>query len=147
MAGPTPFTARALADAQDRLLSADEPLAGFHRRCGGELPGPIVTPALLELVRKSRAYQLRLARAIRAQDDRELVSMWVEIEPAADGASAIAISNWQGEPLRERPANAEAEHRYAISRHLAEITARLGTRRVEERLLRRFNPAMVETAR
>lgn len=32
------FLARASSDSQDRLIEADEPLAGLQRRCGGELP-------------------------------------------------------------------------------------------------------------
>ena len=127
----TSFVIHAAADGQDRLLSADEPLASFHRRCGGELPGQIVTPALLELVAKSRAYGLRLARAIRAQDDREAVSMWVEVEPdgsGTGGASRITISNWHAEPLREDAATNDSEHRIALSRHMAGLSARLGAR-------------------
>ncbi|WP_369818256.1 hypothetical protein [Novosphingobium sp. ST904] len=60
--------ARAVCDAQDRLLEADEPLAGLQERCGGELPGTIAVPELLELVRKARRYGFRLARAVSAHD-------------------------------------------------------------------------------
>ena len=35
------FSARARTDADDRLIEAEEPLASFHLRAGGELPGPI----------------------------------------------------------------------------------------------------------
>ena len=131
MTANTSFVIRAAADAQDRLISADEPLASFHRRCGGELPGPIVTPALLELVAKSRSYGLRLARAIRAQDDREALSMWVEVEPDSDdpsGAIRITISNWHAEPLREDAATNDSTHRIALARHMAGLSARLGQR-------------------
>ncbi len=57
----------ALTDGGDCLLSADEPLASLQRQCGGELPGMIAIPALLETVRKARRYQLKLARTISAQ--------------------------------------------------------------------------------
>ena len=66
MTAGAPFTARARTDARDWLIEADEPLAGLQLRSGGELPGIIASPALLELVRKARLYGLRLARAIRA---------------------------------------------------------------------------------
>ena len=47
--------ARAASDADDRLLTAEEPLASLQLRCGGELPGTIAPPELRELVRKARA--------------------------------------------------------------------------------------------
>ena len=134
MVANTTFVIRASADEENRLISADEPLASFHRRCGGELPGPIVTPALLELVAKSRAYGLRLARAIRAQDDREAVTMWVEVEPdlaepdAANRDIRITISNWHAQPLREDAATNDSMHRVALARHMAGLSARLGVR-------------------
>ena len=54
MRAATFHTVRAQTDAQDRLIAADEPLASLQCRCGGELPGIIAVPALLELVRKAR---------------------------------------------------------------------------------------------
>src|SRR6187397_1840074 len=100
MAGNAPFTARARTDARDSLIEADEPLAGLQLRSGGALPGIIDSPALLELVRKSRLYGLRLARAIRAQDDHEQVTAWVEVVPEEGGEGCtIGLSNWQAEPL------------------------------------------------
>lgn len=125
MAGGAPFTARARTDARDWLIEADEPLAGLQLRSGGELPGIIVSPALLELVRKSRLYGLRLARAIRAQDVTEQVTAWVEVEPAEDEGCTIGVSNWQTAPLPGENGEA-AETRAAIARQLAELSARLG---------------------
>jgi signal transduction histidine kinase len=127
--GNAPLTARARTDARDWLIEADEPLAGLQLRSGGELPGAIASPALLELVRKSRLYGLRLARAIRAQDDHEQVTAWVEVAPADDGEGCtIGLSNWHAEPLPDAD-GAEAEARRAgIARQLAELSARLGAR-------------------
>ena len=126
MAGSAPFTARARTDARDWLIEADEPLAGLQLRSGGELPGIIASPALLELVRKSRLYGLRLARAIRAQDDHEQVTAWAEVEPNEGGEGCtIGLSNWQTAPLPGD--NGEAvERRAAIARQLGELFARLG---------------------
>ena len=45
--------ARATSDGADCLITADEPLAGLQLRCGGELPGMIAVPALLEAVRNT----------------------------------------------------------------------------------------------
>ena len=56
MAGAAHFLATARTDGRDWLIAAEEPLAGLQLRSGGELPGIVATPELLELVRKSRVY-------------------------------------------------------------------------------------------
>jgi len=129
MTGSASLTTRARTDARDWLIEADEPLAGLQLRSGGELPGVIAAPALLELVRKSRVYGLKLARAIRAQDLTEEVTAWVEVTPDEGGEGCtIGLSNWQSEPLPDA-GGAEAEQRRAgIARQLAEVSARLGAR-------------------
>lgn len=127
MSANVTYTAHARTDLEGRLICADEPLAGFHRRCGGELPGPLVTPALIELVRKSRALGLRLARPIVAQDDRDRISAWVEVIPGEDG-TAIAIANWQARPLGDDAAMADTKHRFAMARQTGELAVRLGAR-------------------
>lgn len=121
----TTFLARARTNAQDWLIEADEPLAGFHRRCGGELPGPIVAPALLELVRKARLYGFRLARELRAVDDREAVSAWIEIDPDADGCS-LTVNSWHVEELDGTEPEANDAGRIALAQHMAELCLRLG---------------------
>jgi signal transduction histidine kinase len=127
MAGAAHFVATARTDGRDWLVEADEPLAGLQLRSGGELPGIVATPALLDLVRKSRLYGLWLARAIRAQDDCVAVTAWVEIEPAAAGEGCtIGLANWQAAPLPPEDKAAAEERRAAIERHVAELTARLG---------------------
>lgn len=129
MAAPPPFTARARTDARDWLVEAEEPLAGLQLRSGGELPGIVAAPALLELVRKARLYGLRLARAIRAQDDHEQVTAWVEVVPDEHGEGCtIGVSNWQSTPLPDDGSNGAAETRIVVARHLAELVARLGPR-------------------
>ena len=55
---------RARTDGADRLIAADEPLAGLQLRSGGTVPGEIALPALLALVRrvpKAMAPRLRSA--------------------------------------------------------------------------------------
>lgn len=119
--------ARARTDGADRLLEADEPLAGLQLRSGGELPGVVATPALLELVRKSRLYGLKLARPISAQDEAARITAWVEVAPDADGhGCTIAISSWQAAELPPESGEEAAERRAAIVRQLAELTARVG---------------------
>lgn len=127
MEAENPFTVRARTDARDWLIEADEPLAGMQLRSGGELPGLIVAPALLELVRKARAYRIKLAKAIRARDENDDVTAWVEVLPEGeDGGCILSISNWQSEPATD-PSSAEERARHvALARQTAELFARLG---------------------
>jgi hypothetical protein len=123
----------ALSDADDRLISADPPLARLQKACGGDLPGVIAIPELRELVRKSRKFGLRLARGISACDDSHSIRAWIEVEPCEgdgdDGGEAggcrITVRNWQNLPLPEEDAEAMARRRMRIDRDLAELTAQL----------------------
>ncbi len=125
--------ARATSDGDDRLIQAEEPIAGLQLRCGGDLPGTIAIPALLETVRKARRYGLRLARAITAQDGTEAVTAWIEVEPDDDGEGcAIVLRHWQAAPLPAEDLAAAALDRAETDRELAEITALLDA---EQRLL------------
>jgi anti-sigma regulatory factor (Ser/Thr protein kinase) len=117
----------ARTDALDRLVEADEPLAELQLRSGGTLPGPITAPALLELVRKSRLYGLRLARAIRMQDDEQQVSVWATVAPTEEGEGAIVeLNDWRSAPLPDGGGAIAAERRGRIARQLAELSALLG---------------------
>lgn len=122
--------ARGLSDRDDRLLSADEPLAGLQLRCGGELPGTIAVPALLDMVRKARRFGLKLARPIAAQDGAEAVTAWIEVEPGAgkDANCSIVVRNWRTAPLPPDDADLAIRRRTEIDRTLAELTARLDAR-------------------
>lgn len=116
--------AQARSDGEDQMVSADELLSGLQLRCGGEIPGIIAIPALLELVRKARSYKLKLARTIQATDGRDSVSAWVEVDPDDTGCD-IVVRSWQAIPLPPEDPAEVAEHRSAIDRTLAELTARL----------------------
>ena len=72
----------ARTDSDDRLISADEPLAGMQARAGGTVPGQIAAPALLELVRRTRAFGLKLARTIEARDEEARITAWADVTPA-----------------------------------------------------------------
>jgi signal transduction histidine kinase len=130
--------AHALSDGEDRLLSADEPLAGLQLRCGGDLPGTIAIPALLDVVRKSRRFGLKLARPILAQDGSEAITAWVEVEPCGDeageagAACAITLRNWRSVPLPAEDPDAGQARRTEIERTVAELEARLDA---QQRLL------------
>jgi signal transduction histidine kinase len=122
--------ARGLSDRDDRLVSADEPLSSLQLRCGGDMPGTIAIPALLEVVRKARRLGLRLARPIQAQDGAEQVTAWIEVEPASElGADcAIIVRSWRTAPLPPEDPDEALERRTEIDRTLAELTARLDAR-------------------
>ena len=126
MPGSSTLQTFARTDGADRLIAAQEPLAGLHVRCGGELPGEIVAPALREVVQMAREYGLKLARRLRMSDDREVFSMWVEVEPEGEGCQ-VAISNWRSEGRPPASVNGD-EHRIAMARHMAGLSARLGPR-------------------
>jgi hypothetical protein len=119
--------ARATSDAEDRLLNAEEPLAGLQLRCGGELPGKIAIPSLLELVRRSHRTNLRLAQPISAHDGEDTVTAWIEVAPrgGVDGGCDIAVASWRLTPMLPEDLAENSARRVAIDRQLAEISARL----------------------
>ncbi|HQV02654.1 HAMP domain-containing sensor histidine kinase [Novosphingobium sp.] len=123
-----PYLAQGRSDATGRLVSAVEPLLGLQHECGGVLPGPIAIPALRELEEKSRSIGLKLARTMRASNGREMITAWIEIEPLADAGCEIRVLTWQVSPLPPEDTQQIAEHRAAIDRALAELTARLDER-------------------
>lgn len=127
MGQTSPFIAYARTDARDWLIEADEPLAGMQMRNGGELPGPIIAPAVLELVRKARAYQLKLARMIAARDGEERISAWVQVEPDQDGQGCVlALTSWYSEKMPEPSPEADRARHVALVRGSSELAARLG---------------------
>jgi signal transduction histidine kinase len=120
--------ARGTTDREDRLVSADEPLATLQRRCGGDLPGTVAVPALLEVVRKARTLGLRLARTIEAIDGDEIIRAWVEVAPdpaGPDGGCAISVGSWTRSARLAEDERDAAARRVAIDRAVAELTARL----------------------
>ena len=124
MTGEAITQATGLCDGDDRLVSADEPLLGLHLRCGGEMPGTIAVPALLEAVRKSRRFGMKLARPVVARDGSDEVTAWVEVEPQGDGMSRITVRHWQVRALPPELVDS-ADRQAQIDCDLAEFHARL----------------------
>lgn len=118
---------RAITDGADNLVSADEPLTRLQLRCGGEVPGIIAIPALLEAVRSARQFRLRLARMIAAQDGRNAIRAWVEIEPREepDDGCEITLRNWATSALFSEGGDEVERRRNDIDRGLAEFFVRL----------------------
>lgn len=125
------FIARARTDPQDRLIDADEPLAGLHQRCGGDAGGVLAIPQMLALVRKARRYGMPLARAIAANDGEDRIKAWVEAVPlgvkGSDGCD-LGIGSWQVTPITHSDEQADASRRIEVNRAAAELTARLDNR-------------------
>lgn len=120
------IVALATSDAADRLIEAEEPLAGLQVRCGGELPGTIAVPELLELVSRARSSRFPVARAVNAQDGSDAISAWVEVEPDAQGEGCtIRVRTWQTAQVLQEDGAIAAERRAGIDRHLAELSAYL----------------------
>lgn len=129
-----PILARAASDGADRLVHAEEPLAGLQRNCGGDLPGLIAVPELLELVRKARLYRLRLARSISAQDGGEAITAWVEVDPRGEDEDGcdIVLRSWQSAPIAPDDTRLAIDRRAALDREVSELSARLDA---EQRIL------------
>ncbi|KUR71498.1 histidine kinase [Novosphingobium fuchskuhlense] len=106
---------RARTDGADHLVAADEPLAGFQIRAGGAVPGAIVMPALLSLVRRVRRTGQSASRAIQSVDEGRSVAAWALVTPEGDG-TAIELSQWH----QSEEAAAETPVSEALLRHLAE---------------------------
>jgi Signal transduction histidine kinase len=128
MAEEQTVLARATCDGMDQLVSADEPLAGLHLRCGGHLPGRVAIPELLELVRKARHCGFRVARFVRAHDGLEMVQAWIEVDPnssAERGGCDIRVRSWHAAPAASEEPAASERRRVTVNRHVAELSARL----------------------
>ena len=83
-----------LCDGADRLVSADEPLAGLQVRCGGDLPGMLAVPALLALVRRTRTSGVAQMRLLGAVDEGRAITFLAHVAPAGEG-TRIALSQWR----------------------------------------------------
>ncbi len=127
MPGNSTIMARALSDDADRLISADDPLAALQLQCGGDIPGTIAIPALLEAVRKARRYHLKLARTINAQTDSDAISAWVEVSPRDDGSLGcdIDVHSWTASALAPEEPVRTGQIRAEIDRQIAGFSAML----------------------
>ncbi len=119
---PGKLAAQAFSDRRDRLVSAEEPLAGLQQSCGGEIPGVIAIPSLLEAVRTAREYGFKIARSMQAQDTNETITAWIELTPLKDGCE-IAVRNWQSTPVDEENPGLGLSAAQTAERALADFTA------------------------
>ncbi|MDR7103352.1 HAMP domain-containing sensor histidine kinase [Croceicoccus sp. BE223] len=113
-----PLVAR--SDMADRLISADVPLARLQRACGGEIPGLIAAPDLLELVRKARGFGMRLGRPLAMRHAQGRLEGWAEVVPDAEGCT-IRLSDWHAIESEAAPTSLpDEETRLAVENLLAE---------------------------
>lgn len=119
--------ARATSDVDDRLIAADELLAAMQLRCGGEIPGVIAVPELLEVVRKARRFMLKLSRGFSVNLGDEVAKGWVDVEPRGDGEAGcdIVLRSWQVATAPAEDGMAAAQRKLAIQRHIADLTVEL----------------------
>ena len=120
------YPAEARTDAEDRLLTADEPLASLQIRCGGRIPGTVAVPELLALVRKCRTYGFAIARTMNATDGEDRISAWVEIAPDKENAGCIIrVVSWMAVPLPVPDDAEDSKRRHEIGRNTADFVALL----------------------
>lgn len=117
MSAAGPITAR--CDEADRLIEADEALAGLQMRAGGAFPGTVAVPSLLALVRRSRLSGVALAELLTVQDDGQLVSFRAAVVPD-DAGTHIAITQWRlaAEAWRDENGMGEALMRQLADAHV-----------------------------
>jgi signal transduction histidine kinase len=97
-----PVPVQGLCDAADRLVEADAALAGLHMRCGGDMPGTLAVPALLTMVRRTRASGVAQLRTLGAVDEGRMIAFLAHVTPEGDG-TRIVLSQWRlaGGPVAE----------------------------------------------
>lgn len=117
------YLARAQTDDDDWLISAQEPLAGLQRDCGGTLPGMIAIPELLSLVVKCRTYGFSLARSISAITQEHTVNAWVEVSPSTTHGCTIGIVNWSTKPLQAGDDITDLPRKHEIEKNLSDFKA------------------------
>lgn len=122
------LAARGLTDEDDRLLTADDPLAELQERCGGTIPGVLAVPELLDLVQQGRLMSLKIARDFSAFDGDDVVSGFARIHPlpiSEGGGCEVLVENWQRRTVPEPNSNEIARLLDEIDRACAEVVARL----------------------
>lgn len=124
-AHPSSYLARAVTDAEDRLIEADELIAGLQRHCGGEIPGTLAIPALLQRVRQARVARAPLGGAVEALGVDETIRAWVEIVPHSGAGCSIRVADWQVLPASRDNDVQAAARRLEIERAVGELWARL----------------------
>lgn len=83
-----------------RLVAADAPLLDMQREAGGALEGPLVVPALAQLVRDAGRLGVTIARPVTVGGrDRDL-ALWVRLKPGPDGVDIAIIRQQEAAATR-----------------------------------------------
>lgn len=121
---PSPASGiRGRVDADGRLVAADPPLAALQQACGGDVPGAVAIPALIEVTRAASRHRRRLRRPIRAQDAASAITAVADIVPEGEGW-ALALSEWRSVLLAEEE-EASTDADAALAALLADLHASL----------------------
>jgi signal transduction histidine kinase len=83
-----------------RLIAADGPLLDLQRDAGGTMDGPLVVPALAQLVRVAGRLGVTIARPVIVGGAERDVALWVRLKPGADGVDIAIIRQQEGSQAR-----------------------------------------------
>ncbi|PZT86159.1 MAG: sensor histidine kinase [Citromicrobium sp.] len=120
--------AHAITGPADEVREIDGPLRALNMTCGGAVGSTLAIPQLLELVKKSRDYGLKLSRQFEASDGENRILAWAEVTPLPEdqeGGCDIAITSWRMAPLPDVESNGLGISDDELYRNFAEFSARL----------------------
>ncbi|WP_076071066.1 sensor histidine kinase [Sphingomonas montana] len=108
-----------LVDREERLASADLPLATLNVRAGGRTGGKLVVPQLAGLVRLVRRLGVVVSRGVTIADGDRDLDLWVRAAPEGD-AVALAIVGWTETQSRQPFAGPDGERMRDFGRGAAD---------------------------
>lgn len=76
-----------------RLISADFLLLAMQEEAGGTLGGPLVVPALAQLVRLAGRLNMPIARPITVAGRSSDIALWIRLKPGTDGVALAIIEH------------------------------------------------------
>lgn len=99
--------ARAMVDAQGRLIEADPRLAELNERAGGAVGAPLAVPQIATIARLALRLGIAVSRNVIAADGEDDIELWVRAEPQDNGVR-MEVSGWRPR-TPWRPAASEPE--------------------------------------
>ena len=92
---PMPHDAviRGQVASDGRLIAADPLLLAMQEEAGGILGGPLVVPALTQLVRLAGRLNMPIARPVTVAGQNSDTALWVQLKPNVDGVAMTIIEH------------------------------------------------------